>query len=83
MNALGTLATPPNKSWKGEVQVGSDEKWYDNAIRLATKEEAEAYVSDLFMRWTLTTNKRVVESPDEVNYQWSIERGLVAAREGV
>jgi len=68
----------PSMSWKGEVVADSTGKWYDNAIRLATKDEAEGYVSDLFSRWTLATDKRVVESTDPVNYRWVPGKGLEA-----
>jgi hypothetical protein len=33
-------------------------------LRFATKDEAERYVHDLMMRWTLVTDTRVVESDD-------------------
>lgn len=55
-------------SWSPEVEVGG--KFYGNALRFATKEEAEANASDLYRRWTLTTDHRAVESTDPVNYRW-------------
>ncbi len=58
-------------SWKPEVQVkGEGDKWHDNALRFATKEEAAAYARDLYSRWTLTTAHRAIESEDPVNYVW-------------
>jgi hypothetical protein len=57
-------------SWKPEVQTDSTGKWYGNALRFATKEEAEAQVSDLYSRWTAVRVTRVVESDDPINYTW-------------
>lgn len=59
-------------SWKPEVKVTGEAEtdWNGNALRFATKEEAEAYVRDLMMRWLLVTDTRVVESDDRINYRW-------------
>lgn len=54
-------------SWKAEVLV--DGKWYDNAIRLATEEEARVYGLDLFRRWFVPADWRVVTSDDPANYR--------------
>ncbi len=56
-------------SWKPEV-IADNSGWAGNALRFATKEEAEANVSDLWARWTLVRETRVVESDDPVNYAW-------------
>jgi hypothetical protein len=53
-------------SWRPEVIADSDGKWCGNAIRFATKEEAEVYVADLKRRWTLVTDTRVVQCGDPV-----------------
>ena len=53
-------------SWKIEVQVANDGKWYGNAVRCETKAEAEEYARDLVSRWTQSTNFRVVEVMDDV-----------------
>jgi len=53
-------------SWKIEVQVFGDKKWYGNAVRCETKAEAEDYARDLLSRWTQSTNFRIVESKDEI-----------------
>ena len=53
-------------SWKPEVIADSSGKWAGNALRFATKEEAEKYVKDLMYRWTLVTDTRVIESDDPV-----------------
>lgn len=57
-------------SWKPEVIADSSGQWVGNALRFATREEAEASVRDLAGRWTLVRQTRAVESPDPVNYAW-------------
>lgn len=57
-------------SWKPEVIADSSGEWCGNALRFATKEEAEANVRDLYSRWTSVRETRVVESDDPVNYAW-------------
>jgi len=64
------------KSYAPEVVADSTGKFYGNALRFATREEAEANVRDLWSRWVLVTDTRVVESDDEPNYRWT-EQGLV------
>ena len=48
------------KVYKAEVKVGNDEKWYSNALIFDTREKAEVYAKDLFNRWLLTTDWRVI-----------------------
>jgi hypothetical protein len=57
-------------SYKPEVIADASGKWCGNTLRFATHEEAAANVADLFSRWTLVTDTRVVESTDPVNYRW-------------
>lgn len=57
-------------SWKPEVIADSSGKWVGNALRFATREEAEANVMDLSMRWMMVRETRVVESDDPVNYSY-------------
>jgi hypothetical protein len=57
-------------SFKPEVIADSSGKWCGNGLRFATKEEAEANVFDLSMRWILVRDTRVVESNDPVNYRY-------------
>jgi hypothetical protein len=57
-------------SWRGEVSADNTGKFYANSLRFATREEAEANVASLAMRWTLVRDTRVVESDDPVNYAW-------------
>jgi hypothetical protein len=56
-------------SFKPEVIADASGKWAGNALRFATRGEAEAYVADLARRWTLVRETRVVESEDAVNYR--------------
>lgn len=56
-------------SFKPVVKTGTDPKWYDNALRFATKEEALASASALAERWTLVTDYSAQESGDPVNYE--------------
>lgn len=55
-------------SWKAEVIADSTGKWCSNALRFATKGEAEIYGADLAMRWTLVREVRAVESDEPVNH---------------
>lgn len=55
-------------SFKPEVIAEANGKWAGNAVRLATREEAESYVRDLAMRWLSVRETRVIESEDPVNH---------------
>jgi hypothetical protein len=57
-------------SFRPEVQTDGTGKWYGNALRFATRAEAETQVADLMMRWTAVRDTRVVESDDPVNYRY-------------
>ena len=57
-------------SFKPEVIADTSGKWYGNALRFATCEEAETSVQDLIMRWLAVRETRVVESDDPVNYRY-------------
>ena len=46
--------------FKVEVQTDSTGKWYSNALRFETEEQAKAYAEDLWSRWTLVREYRVV-----------------------
>ena len=65
------------KSYAPEVIADSTGKWCGNSLRFATREEAEANVRDLKMRWMLVRETRVIESDDRVNYAW-VDGKLVA-----
>jgi len=64
-------------SWKPEVVADRGGDWCGNALRFATKEEAEKNARDLMSRWMLVQKWRVVESDDPVNYQWDDNLGLI------
>jgi len=57
-------------SWKPEVIADNSGKWAGNALRFATKEEAEAYLVNLKGRWLLVRDTRAVETSDPVDYKW-------------
>ena len=54
-------------SWKPEVKVHGDDKWYGNTLRFATMEEAENNAHD---RWALAKGCRATPSEDPVNYTY-------------
>jgi hypothetical protein len=60
-------------SYKPEVKADNSGKWYDNALRFATYDEALASANDLMRRWFAVTDIRVVESDDPVNYKLNLE----------
>ena len=68
-------------SYAPEVIADNSGKWVGNALRFATKEEAEANVSNLASRWFLVRETRVVESTDPVNYRWIPGEGLARIEE--
>jgi hypothetical protein len=57
-------------SWSTQVIADNSGQWVGDGLRFATVEEAEAYVYDLMMRWTLVSETAVVESDDPVNSRW-------------
>jgi hypothetical protein len=57
-------------SFKSEVTVDDSGKWTSNALRFATRQEAEDNVYDLAMRWFSVRDTRVVECDDPVNYSY-------------
>jgi len=58
------------KSFSPEVIADAGGNWTGNALRFATRQEAEGWVADLAYRWTAVRGTRVVESDDPVNYKW-------------
>lgn len=65
------------QSFMPQVVADSSGEWAGNALRFATREEAEKNVRDLMDRWLSVTDTRVVESGDEPNYRWDDKVGLV------
>lgn len=57
-------------SFKPEVIADSTGNWTGNALRFATREEAEANVGNLASRWFAVRDTRVVESDEPVNYTY-------------
>lgn len=58
-------------SFKPEFQIAGDGvNWRGNALRFATREEAEANAQDKAASWSLVLAARVVESTDPVNYRY-------------
>jgi hypothetical protein len=66
-------------SFKPEVQTDSTGKWYGNALRFATREEAYQQVTDLAGRWTSVLDIRVVEDGNPVNYAY-VDHKLVEVK---
>jgi len=57
-------------SWKPEVIADSTGKWYGNALRFATREEALDNVKALEWNWSAVRDTRVVECEDPVTHAW-------------
>ena len=57
-------------SFKPEFQTDNSGQWYDNALRFATRQEAENNARDLSFRWFAVKDYRATESADPVNYQY-------------
>lgn len=56
-------------SWKPEIETANEPgKFYANNTAFATKEEAETAAKDIFNRWLLAADWRVVESDQPPNY---------------
>jgi hypothetical protein len=61
--------TDTPRSYRPEFIADSSGTWAGNALRFATRAEAEAYAADLARRWTLVRETRVVPSDDAVTYK--------------
>ena len=61
-------------SWKAEVFV--DGTWSSNALRFATKEEAEKSGRELLSRWFVPTDSTASVSNDPVNYKFENGRNV-------
>jgi hypothetical protein len=61
------IALQGHRSFAAEVIADNSGQWVSNALRFATREAAEAYVKDLYSRWTAVREYRVVSSKDPVN----------------
>lgn len=68
-------------SFKMEVKTSEHGNFTGNAVRLATREQAEAYAKDLMWRWLAVREWRVIESEDPVNYAFVPGNGLTPVAE--
>lgn len=58
------------RSWASEVETLGSAGWAGNALRFATRTEAQDYGRELAGRWMLVTDWRAVASADQVNYRF-------------
>lgn len=58
-------------SYSPEVIADSSGKWVTNALLFDTEEAAQAYLNDLYRKWTLVRDTRVVQSTEPPNYTWN------------
>lgn len=58
------------KSWKPVVQTDSTGKWYGNALRFATQQEAQDNARDLAMRWLAVLAHSAMPDEAEPNYRY-------------
>ena len=68
--ATGEETNETPLSYAYEVVADETGKFYGNAVRFATHQEAKDAAYSKAMAWTLVTDWRVVESADPVNYSW-------------
>lgn len=59
-------------SYKPEVQTDNTGKWYGNALRFATYNEAHDNARDLSLRWFAVRDFRATECDEPVNYRYDI-----------
>lgn len=60
-------------SYMPEVQTDDTGKWYGNALRFATYQEAYENARDLSLRWFAVRDYRATECADPVNYRYNLE----------
>lgn len=60
-------------SYMPEVQTDNTGKWYGNALRFATYQEAYENARDLSLRWFAVRDYRATESLDPANYRYNLE----------
>lgn len=66
-------------SWKPEVQVVNDPKWYNNNLAFETEEEAKYSALELADRWMAVVETRAVESDQVANYRIDLKTGEMTA----
>jgi hypothetical protein len=64
-------------SFKTEIKVFNDPKFYPNGVAFATKNEADFYGRYKINTWMMADAYQVVESDEPVNYAWSPTEGLI------
>jgi hypothetical protein len=57
-------------SYKYEIQVVNDEKFYKSSVAFATHDEAAEAGQAKYDAWPMARSYRVVESDDPPNYKW-------------
>jgi hypothetical protein len=62
-------------NWRTGIIESEGDRPCFNALVFATKEEAEAYGSELLSRWTLPVAHVAVETNNAVTYRFDFERG--------
>ena len=69
-------------SYKPEFQTDDTGKWYDNALRFATEQEALDNARDLSFRWFAVKEYRASPCPSEVNYSYHDGKLQAVTKEG-
>jgi len=64
-------------SYAAFFKTQADSQFATNALRFATKAEAECHGRDLFSRWFGASAWEVRETTDTPNYRWDAADGLV------
>jgi hypothetical protein len=57
------------QSFKAEVIADAGDQWVSNALRFATEEEAQSYVTDLSWRWLAVRKTRVTSCEDPITHR--------------
>ena len=65
---------PEVKSWAAEVLPNGERAYVRNALRFATRDEAEEYSVDLYFRWAGMECARVAPTSEPVNATWAADR---------
>ena len=58
------------KSWKPVVTTDSSGKWYDNALRFKTQQEAQDNARNLASRWFAVRSHSATPDESEPNYTY-------------
>lgn len=66
-----SIKAPDAKGYRTQVIADSSGQWVGNGLVFATVKEAQAYVRDLWSRWTLVQETRVIATDEEPTHFWS------------